>query len=166
MTLDPQLTRRAHEHKLPSRGFTLLELMITIAVLAVLVGLAAPSFTRAIAEQRVRSAASELHFALLAARSSAITRNEDVEISPAAGGWVTGWSIRPREAGSPTLREGGRAKGVSISASPAGAMVFRASGRATNAVALSVVANSFSEIARCVRLDASGRPVTAKGACS
>lgn len=150
--------------KLRSRGFTLLELMITIAVLAVLMGLAAPSFSRALAEQRIRSAASEIYFALLAARSSAITRNEEVEISPASGGWGAGWDIHPKGNTALRLKEGGELKDVSITAT-GGAIVFRASGRAVNAVTFSFVASAFTDIGRCVRLDASGRPVTEKGAC-
>jgi len=151
--------------KLRSRGFTLLELMITIAVLAILLGLAAPSFSRALAEQRVRSAASEVYFALLAARSSAITRNEEVEISPASGGWGAGWEIHPKLNTALKLKEGGELKDVSVTAN-GGTVVFRASGRAANAVTFSFAAKAFTEIGRCVRLDASGRPLTEKGACS
>ena len=41
------------------QGFTLLELMVTIAVLGVLIGLAAPSYYRFLERQKVRSALNE-----------------------------------------------------------------------------------------------------------
>ena len=113
----------------------------------------------------MRSAASEVYFALLAARSSALTRNEEVEISPASGGWGAGWEIHPKLNTALKLKEGGELKDVSVTAN-GGTVVFRASGRAANAVTFSFAAKAFTEIGRCVRLDASGRPLTEKGACS
>ncbi|MCK7574682.1 MAG: GspH/FimT family pseudopilin [Chromatiales bacterium] len=75
-------------------GFTLIELVITIAILAILLSIAAPSFTRFTAEQRIRAAATDLQSALLIARSEAVKRRVNMTLSPATGGWAAGWSLR------------------------------------------------------------------------
>lgn len=77
-----------------SRGFTLLELMAAIAVLAILVAIAAPNFQRLIADQQIRTAAETLQRTLLLARSEAIKRNGDVSIEATDEGWHSGWSVR------------------------------------------------------------------------
>jgi type IV fimbrial biogenesis protein FimT len=70
------------------RGVTLIETMIVVAVSAVVLGTAAPSFRQMSARHQVEGPAIELASNLLFARSEAISRNESVRVSfqsPAAG---------------------------------------------------------------------------------
>jgi type IV fimbrial biogenesis protein FimT len=81
------------------RGFTLVEMMTVVAIIAILVTVAAPSFAEMVATQRVRAAASALTESLWLARAEATKRNTDVGFAftdPRAG-----WTI-PDPAGSPT----------------------------------------------------------------
>ena len=57
-----------------SRGFTLIELMIAVTLLAVVTALAAPAMGDFIIRQRVASQAGELALAMALARSEAICR--------------------------------------------------------------------------------------------
>lgn len=61
-----------------ARGFTAIELMVTIAIAAILAALAAPSFTGLMENWRVRQATEELQNTLYYARSEAIKRGGDV----------------------------------------------------------------------------------------
>jgi len=74
-------------------GFTLIELMVTLAVAVILAKLAAPSFQQYILNQRIRNAAYDVVSALSLARSEAITRNTSVNIVQNTGGWVNGWCV-------------------------------------------------------------------------
>lgn len=78
-----------------AHGFTLPELLATVAILAVLSAMAAPSFSSLIATVRARGASSELYASLMRARSEAIKRNAEVSLLPdSSGQWQGGWSIR------------------------------------------------------------------------
>lgn len=61
-------------------GLTLIELMVTIAILAVLMGLAAPSMTRFVGQWRVSNAVNALTGSLRMARTEAIARGGVVVI--------------------------------------------------------------------------------------
>lgn len=59
-----------------TRGFTLIELMVTIAVAAIVLTIAVPSFESAINNGRLTSAANEMMGALQSARAEAIRHNK------------------------------------------------------------------------------------------
>ena len=63
-----------------SSGFTLIELMVTIAVLAIIVGIAAPSISTQLANQRVKSTTATLANALKEAKVESILRRQNVTV--------------------------------------------------------------------------------------
>lgn len=69
-----------------ARGFTLIELMVTIAVLAITLTIAAPSFQGLINSNRLVSQSNELVASLQLARSEAIRRNAKVEVCASSDG--------------------------------------------------------------------------------
>ncbi len=71
-------------------GFTLPEIMVTVAILGVLAAIAAPSFTGMLERRRLVGATETIMSDLRWARSEAIKRNADVTITfipGAAGAW-------------------------------------------------------------------------------
>lgn len=79
-----------------SRGFTLLELVITLTVLGVLLATAAPNFSAMVREAQIRRFASELHNYLIQAKSEAVWRNQSLwaHISLATNPSPTGqWTL-------------------------------------------------------------------------
>ncbi len=78
------------------RGFTLLELVITVAVLSVVLVVAAPSFKNVIETNKMQRLAEELHGFMIQAKSEAVFRNQDLwaHIDVASDPVDTGeWSI-------------------------------------------------------------------------
>ena len=76
-----------------SRGFTLIELMVVIAILGVIMGLAVPAMGDFLIRQRVKSQGNELMIAAAIARSEAGKRNSNVAVLPVAMGWSDGWCV-------------------------------------------------------------------------
>ena len=64
----------------PLRGFTLIETMVVVAILAILIALAAPSFTPMIERWRVKQSVEQLQDTLYYGRSEAIKRSGRVVI--------------------------------------------------------------------------------------
>lgn len=86
------------------RGFTLVELMITITVLAVLTMAGLPTFMEMIQNMQLRTAAESILDGLQVARSEAIRRNAYTQFVLGTG---TGWSIvqiNPPQSGSACLQ--------------------------------------------------------------
>lgn len=75
-------------------GFTLIEMIVTVAVLAILLGLAVPAFQDTLAKRRLVGAAEQLYADLHYARGEAIKRNADVMVSLSAGtDWCYGIAL-------------------------------------------------------------------------
>jgi len=63
------------------RGFTLIELMVTIAVIAIIAMIAAPSMNNMVAKQRLNSSARALMGTLTKGRSQAVLLRREVTIT-------------------------------------------------------------------------------------
>lgn len=99
-------------------GFTMIELVVAMGILAILVALAAPSFTSVINNNRLSSSANELLTTLQYARGEAVRRNSNVVIcrndapdtgatcNTAAGAWLGWMSFVDDGAGGGTARNG------------------------------------------------------------
>ncbi|MFP4294722.1 MAG: GspH/FimT family pseudopilin [Halothiobacillaceae bacterium] len=78
-------------------GFSLIELMITIAVLAIVLAIAVPSFSFLVQSNRATTLANDLTTAITFARSEAIRRGENVTLcssndgNDCGGTWTDGW---------------------------------------------------------------------------
>lgn len=64
-----------------SAGFTLIELMVTIAVLAIIVSIAAPNVSTQLANQRVKATTATLVSALKEAKAESVIRRQDVTLT-------------------------------------------------------------------------------------
>lgn len=137
---------RRHRCGTSQRGFTLIELMVTISLLALLLGLAAPSFTLWTRNAQTRAVSDALQNGARLAQSEAVRRNRqvvffltndttcDATTTPATNGAF--WAIRsvPLTAGDAavTVQCGNlsdRAEGVTITGPTA--ICFNSAGRQT-----------------------------------
>lgn len=79
--------------RLPQAGFTIIELILAVVILAIVVGIGAPSLQDLVISTRVKNAASDIYSSLIYARSEAIKRSTNVTVTPVSGGWKNGWSV-------------------------------------------------------------------------
>ncbi len=75
------------------KGFTLLELMVTLAIAAILATMAIPNFTEIITSNRLTTYNNELVAALNLARSEAVKRNQQVIVRKTGANWENGWRV-------------------------------------------------------------------------
>lgn len=142
-----------------ARGFTMIEVLMVVAILAVLASITAPAMRDFIDAQVIKNPASDLYSSLVLARSEAIKRNAAVDIEPLAADWAQGWKVKA-QAEATALRDLQAYQGVTIAASQAGKITYGGNGRlATSAAVFRVMAPNNTRIKmRCVSIDASGRP--------
>lgn len=149
------------------RGFTLVELMITLAVIGILAVIATPSMTALVNANRVNSAAGELVTAMQIARSEAVRRNARVSVCGNAACSSTNWNqvvvvhANPTDDDPAVIRTADAPSGVTITG-PAAGIVFRPSG-AVNDVGCVPLSNSYAQYA--VRVTLGGMVSNAKGTC-
>ena len=156
----------ARPRRRAGRGFTLVEMMTVVSIVAILVTVAAPSFAEMVATQRVRAAASALTESLWLARAEATKRNTDVGFAFADA--QTGWTIRdPAGSATPLLVQSGFA-GIEFTTQGGDAVRFNfnAYGRLSAGGGWVQVGDAHAGVYRCVAVSTTGRATTTKGPCS
>ncbi|HZF98644.1 MAG TPA: GspH/FimT family pseudopilin [Pseudoxanthomonas sp.] len=161
-------------------GFTLLELMVIIAILAILITLALPSFQSTLRSNRVATTSNELLASLSLARSEGIrsTRGGGVCTSPdgatCGGSWNDGWlvwtesngngifdgvdTVARFSAGRPQLQLTGTGN----------AIAFDGRGRrmpGSSGDAIGIAPKGANEPARCIQIAVTGQVRMNKQAC-
>lgn len=152
------------------RGFTAIEMMIVVVIIAILTAIAAPNMGAMIRNQRVKTAAFDIFATLTYARSEAVKRNLSVTVAAKdAADWTKGWTVK--DSNNTTLKDETdrqlNADELRVSLAPA-AVTFARTGRLAGGAApqFSLTATNVSaDRFRCITVDLSGRPVSKEGAC-
>jgi type IV fimbrial biogenesis protein FimT len=75
------------------RGFTLVELMVTLALVAILMMVAVPAFTKYQRKAELTSFTNTLFSGISAARGEAMKRGKNALVVPTDGDWNKGWTV-------------------------------------------------------------------------
>ncbi|WP_448679284.1 GspH/FimT family pseudopilin [Pseudomonas nicosulfuronedens] len=75
------------------QGFTLVELLSTLAIIAIALSIAAPSFSEMLRNQRASAATQELRNALDFTRETAAHSGQPISIAANNGDWAAGWEV-------------------------------------------------------------------------
>ncbi|MES2296741.1 MAG: GspH/FimT family pseudopilin [Pseudomonadota bacterium] len=147
-------------------GFTLLEVLVAVAIVGVLVGLAIPSMSALVAKQRLRGASNDLFSSLIAARSEALKRNLPVTVSSVNGTqWQGGWSTANPTVNATDMLDQHAAIANATITGPA-SVTFNTNGRLTNGATPTFdVSVQGTTSLRCLKIDLSGRPFITQSAC-
>ena len=163
------------------RGFSLIELLMTIAIAAIIGGLAAPSFKKMMAANRIQTGASALQGDMMYARTEAVKRGSPVSICPStdqatcstANAWQNGWIVFVDPTAAGTVPTGGTPLkvrqalpgGATIVAAPPpatqNAIIFNREGFTTNLGTAQVAftfhtSDNYANATRCVLVNFGG----------
>jgi prepilin-type N-terminal cleavage/methylation domain-containing protein len=102
-------------------GFTLIELMVVITIVAIVMTIGVPALRLVIADTRVRVAASDFAGDIAFARASAIASGYRaiIEPLPAGSNWVSGYQICTATVSGATTCAGGAGQTLKIASAPA-----------------------------------------------
>ena len=152
------------------QGFTAVEMMVVVGIIAILAAFALPSMRELIQTQKVRTAAYDILSDLTYARSEAIARAHNVQVVSAGGNdWTGGWTITDTTANQMLRTQAALSTGFTFTGDTP-SLTFDRTGRIPQTVNFSIFITAGSSITnnqqRCVRISPSGRPNSTMGACT
>ena len=150
------------------RGFTVVELMVVVVIVAILAAVALPSLDTALTNQRLRNAATDFVSALLLARSEAIKRGSEVQVAPlAAGDWASGWRVFSVSDNEQIERTQSLGHWVDVEYAP-DVIAYQRSGRLAGAGVQRIEfrPSKGNGVVRCVWIDPSGLPRLTQASCA
>ncbi len=159
-------------------GFTLLELMVTIVIAAILLAIALPSFQGTFRSNRVATANNELLASLSLARSEAIRNTRGAGLCASANGtscgadWNSGWLVWSDMDGDSAISTGDtvirftQGKPLTTVTGSATTLAFDARGRNRAAQGtIGVRPSDATTPARCITVSVTGQTRVAQTAC-
>lgn len=155
--------------RVASHGFTLIEAMVVVALVAIVSAIAAPNMQTMIGSMNSRAVAFDLINDLTYARSEAIKRNQTASIVPVGGDWTQGWQV---SAGGQALRSrSALASSLGVSGAAATGVTFQPNGRIVNDTTTANLTWSISSSitgvqSRCVVISPTGAARSKNGSCS
>ena len=154
-----------------ARGFTLIELVTVMTLIAILAGLALPTFREFVANQRVRNVSFDVMAALVLTRSEAVTRSRNVSLVKTTAGtsWDKGWQVVDATDMTRPIQDQEAVKNLTITDSAAlDGITYGKDGRTvTTSTKLTISPSSpvSGVSSRCVTIGLSGMPSSSVGAC-
>jgi type IV fimbrial biogenesis protein FimT len=142
-------------------GFTLVELLIAIVIVAVLAALAFPAFSQLILKHHAQDAANDIFTTLFKVRSTALRRIDTVTLRPnTPGDWTSGWKIMDSSSNVLDSHSSTSYPNVSITFAGASPIVYKPTGRVSSNVPTFTVTASHDTFTctYTVSVDSTGRP--------
>ena len=140
-------------------GLTLIELIVTLAVISVLLVLGVPQFQSTTANSRLTTTINKLTGDLAFARTEAIKRGEPVAVTASSNNWANGWTTAVTISGvtedlrfSPALTAD-----VALTTSGVNAIQFNADGRSTASVNFTLCDDRTGSFGKLVNLATTGQ---------
>lgn len=89
------------------RGVTLIELMVVLAIIAILLGVGMPSFQSFTLNRQADRLVQQLQLDISYARNHAITHSMPITVTPMNNNWNLGWEVRSNANADGLLRQRG-----------------------------------------------------------
>jgi len=146
-------------------GFTLIELMVAVSVMGILMTIGMPAMRDVLLNQKIRTGATGMHLSMMLARSEAIKRNGNIDITNSTN-WNNGWDVqipsstvlRSQEALPDLTIECNTDNDTAAETCPS-TITFTRTGRATSFIEFRMfVSGNTGVTMRCVSLRLSGTP--------
>lgn len=148
-----------------SEGFTLVELLVTVAIVVIVLSLAVPSFQAMLMNNRLSAQVDGLTSALNYARNTALSQAVSVQVCPigalssstCGANWAAGWIVVSDPAGAPTLLQSRQAPtGDPVLSATANGVIFDSRGLSTTPSSFKMCDGRGSSFARSVQVFATG----------